>query len=199
MGQYYCPIILSDDGQIVAHLNSHEYSAGLKLMEHSWLGNDFVAVVEALLASDGARRLVWAGDYADPEPGTEDNLSCMAQDNPVRFDCPALNSAPYMEPVTPNAELPVKVTTESHPFIVNVDRQEYVDKAEVPAVKPYWDPARAWTIHPLPILTAEGNGRGGGDYRGHWPHVGRWARERIYVGATVPDGFAKLDVSGLTE
>lgn len=39
-----------------------------------------------------------------------------------------------------------------------------------------------WTVHPLPLLTAEGNGRGGGDYHEQNPDielVGTWARDSI--------------------
>ena len=41
MGQYYKPINL-DDKQ---WLYSHDFGDGLKLMEHSWIGNDFVGAV----------------------------------------------------------------------------------------------------------------------------------------------------------
>jgi hypothetical protein len=190
MGQYYLPIILSDDGKPNQWFSSHEYGNGLKLMEHSWLENDLVAAVEALLVLDGARRIVWAGDYADSEPGG-DTLFNMCAGDPVRFDCKALNSASYLEPVKPNAGKPIEVSTTSHPFIVNMDKHEYVDKREVPA-------SRWGIIHPLPLLTCEGNGRGGGDYRGDWQHVGRWARDHIAV-TTQAERFGKLDVTGLVE
>lgn len=196
MGQYFVPIILDDAGKIVAHFNTHEYGSGYKLMEHSYLDNELVAAVEAMLALDGARRVVWAGDYADPEPGTEDNLSSMHEGDPVRFDgAPGFNSADYMPAFEPNAVLPVQVTAASHPFLVNVDKQIYVDKREVPA-HPQWDDMH---VHPLPLLTSEGNGNGGGDYDGPWPHVGTWARDHVYVSASKPDGFKKLSVRAINE
>ena len=67
MGQYYRPVSLDT----MEHLNSHDYGCGMKLMEHSWIGNNFVEAVELLLI-EGARwdkhKIVWAGDYADNEP-----------------------------------------------------------------------------------------------------------------------------------
>ncbi len=67
MGQYYKPINLDKQ----QYVYSHDYGNGLKLMEHSWVGNGFVNVVEELIAEGGdwhGDRIVWAGDYADPEP-----------------------------------------------------------------------------------------------------------------------------------
>jgi hypothetical protein len=49
-------------------------------------------------------------------------------------------------------------------------------------------------IHPLSLLTAEGNGRGGGDYRGaHEDLVGSWARDVISVEREAPAGFTELE------
>lgn len=44
MGQYYMPTLISQDGTIHS-LYSHFYGNGLKLMEHSYIGNDFVNAV----------------------------------------------------------------------------------------------------------------------------------------------------------
>ena len=62
MGQYYKPINL-DDKQ---WLYTHDYDTGLKLMEHSWIGNQFVGTVMSLMLKGGLwfkKRIVWAGDY----------------------------------------------------------------------------------------------------------------------------------------
>ena len=60
-------------------------------------------------------------------------------------------------------------------FLINDDRKEYVDLWAVPTV----DGLR---VHPLPLLTCEGNGRGGGDYHGlNNNMVGIWARNFIRV------------------
>jgi hypothetical protein len=45
----------------------------------------------------------------------------------------------------------------------------------------------------LPLLTAEGNGRGGGDYRGENENlIGSWARDIISVEMEIPDGYDEL-------
>ena len=48
MGQYYMPTLISEDGT-VRTLYSHAYDNGLKLMEHSYIGNNFVNAVLTLL------------------------------------------------------------------------------------------------------------------------------------------------------
>ena len=76
MGQYYFPILLDNDGKILAWTLAHEYGNGLKLTEHSYLQNNFVQAFEFLLTPDEEyhkTRVVWAGDYADNEPESEYN------------------------------------------------------------------------------------------------------------------------------
>ena len=66
-----------------------------------------------------------------------------------------------------------------YPFIVNHTKKEYVMKMN--------------QFHPLPILTAEGNGRGSGDYRGADEDlVGTWARHVISVEMEAPAEYTML-------
>lgn len=189
MGQYYRPIILDDNGKPMKYFDSHYYNNGLKLMEHSYQDNEFVAAVESLLAMDAALPVVWSGDYAD-----EDLWALCSPEMEVRFH--GVTPPRYLTDVgEPNAAMPITVTTKSHRYVVNVDKAEFVDKLEVPVI-PNWGDGR---IHPLPLLTADGNGRGGGDYRGYWPYVGRWARNRVAVTVKPPTGYSQLNVSGLAE
>ena len=39
MGQYYMPLLIGSDKKIL-RFYSHHYDNGLKLMEHSWVGNN---------------------------------------------------------------------------------------------------------------------------------------------------------------
>lgn len=218
MGQYYVPVILDEENNVELSLSSHDFGSGLKLMEHSWLDNQFVAAFEGLLAQEAPRRVVWAGDYADPEkdedgnPRTiksdmytsgegDANLYVLAQEvEDYRPDVPGYGTASYTKTDPPNAFPSIIVRTQSHPFIVNWDKHEYVDKRKVPAVPYYWT-KEPQAIHPLPLLTVEGNGRGGGDFhvpdgsdylsdrshaRGNFDLIGRWARDHISVQAEPP-------------
>ena len=165
MGQYYRPIILSKDDAdvILAWLSPYSYGNGAKLVEHSIVGNRFVAGVEALLSPggefEGGARIVWAGDYADAD----------------RYErCEAIPEVASIR------ILPV----ERYPVIVNHTKALYVKKG------------RKGTPHALPLLTADGNGCGGGDVMsGPWvPLIGTWACDIISVEEAPPADYTELVV-----
>jgi hypothetical protein len=160
MGQYYRPISI-DKNEFVL---SFDYGNGLKIMEHSWIGNNFVTAVENLIKRGGkwyGTRIVWAGDYADKEPNKDKNLYRLVVDK-----------------VTPTkVEYSKKLR-----FLKNIDTGEYVDLNKVPEYE--W---KDYYIHPLPLLTVEGMGQGGGDFFigdnifGDYTLIGKWARQRITI------------------
>lgn len=216
MGQYYRPEILRDsptpDGHEVIDFAfySHNFGNGLKLMEHSYVGNDFVNVVAGFLKQP--RRLVWAGDYADAEPGRtivsdgrefDANLYALASEHNTRpyvvaSGEPAMDQsqreysdrrgADYgVDKVNVEATVDVAHTVR---YFLNHSKREFVDVTAGPPANSRWSEL---IIHPLPLLTSEGNGRGGGDYHsydfvdreivyhrrpGH-DLVGSWARDVI--------------------
>lgn len=165
MGQYYTPILGDARGtepfaeHITGWAYSHDFNNGLKLMEHSYLGNEFVgAITNALIKK--SQRVVWAGDYADLEP---DGMNLYDHADLVH-NAP-LQIVPDGKPIIP------------FKYLLNVTTREWVDMERLLVIT--W-PGGESCIHPLPLLTAEGNGRGGGDYRGYsMGHVGRWARDLI--------------------
>jgi hypothetical protein len=149
-------------------------------MEHSWIGNNFVAVVENLIAKGGqwfGDHIVWAGNYADPEEGSEENLHNICSDK-------------------------VTITTEAKKkkfrYLVNMDTNEFVDMRKIPVSDVY--DGYDYVIHPLPLLTCSGNGRGGGDFRGQDPDnlIGKWARNRVTIQTTKPKKGIEL-IFNLTE
>jgi hypothetical protein len=176
MGQYYKPISIEKN----QYVYSHDFGNGLKLMEHSWIGNGFVGVVEDLIAEGGAwngDRIVWAGDYADADKNRKNNLYSIVSGNDKNKIHP--------EP-----------TKNKYRYVVNLDTKEFVDTKKIP-LSDVWedDKGKEWpfSIHPLPILTCEGNGRGGGDFGKEDPLVGMWARNRVIVSKTKPKGFAEME------
>lgn len=76
--------------------------------------------------------VVWAGDYGDLK--LYDKCSTIKKVDPAKY--PA--------------------TERTGRFLINHSAKEFVDKEKVPA---YDD---GWKLHPLPLLTANGNGEGGG-------------------------------------
>lgn len=150
IGQYFQPTNLDRKENICPH----DYDNGTKLMEHSYIGNDFMMVVEGLLSPGGKwykNRLVWAGDYADEERGKKYNLYGLIE-----------------KKIKPRKKI-------SYRYIINHSKEEYVDKRKINEDK------LSLTIHPLSLLTYEGNGRGGGDFQGEDYRIGIWARDRISV------------------
>ena len=76
--------------------------------------------------------------------------------------CEAKTPFVYKEPIV------------SYTYIVNHTKKVYVKKND--------------DLHPLPLLTAEGNGRGCGDYDGpNVDMVGTWARDVISMENEAPD------------
>lgn len=171
MGQYYKPVILKDNKKTVeAFMYSHDYGNGLKLMEHSYIDNTFVEAFETLIEGN-PQRVVWAGDYADEDKGMATNVYSRCKDSLL---------------ASPSGK--VKASSK---FIINHSKKQFVDKDRVPEMSADW--ADGMKIHPLPLLTCEGNGRGGGDFRGEEKNlVGAWARDVISIDKVVPDGFNEI-------
>ena len=180
MGQYYKPVILGEKTEenhetVKAWMYSHEYDNRLKLMEHSYQGNNFVSTFEKQLSRKGdyhKSRVVWSGDYADNEP-----------DLKIIYEGKEHNANLYSLCNCENEIKPKVSKTDTYPYILNHTKKLFVDKNKVPEIKD-WEGAK---IHPLPLLTCEGNGRGGGDFRGDEKGiVGSWARDVISVEKTNP-------------
>jgi hypothetical protein len=178
MGQYYKPIKLKDNKKTVeSWMYSHDYSNGLKLMEHSWIGNDFVSSVENLLIKGGLwynSPIVWAGDYAPEDKGFKTNhyMRCI-ESKKIKL-------------------MWVKNIGDEYRYIVNHTKKLFVDKTKVPVTTEY--NGFEFKIHPLPLLTCEGNGNGGGDFYGNDEDkiIGSWARNRISIERTFPLGYKEI-------
>jgi hypothetical protein len=158
MGQYYKVVFLDADGKVVGSMG---YFGCAKLMEHSW--NTCLGWLEEFIGPGGPfaeYRMVWAGDYADPEPGSACNLYSLVNEEMTTGTGAAVAHAACLR------------------YAVNLPSHEFVDVSEFVAAHD--------GLHPVSLLTCEGNGRGGGDYYGTYPHVGRWARCVVNLQDTPP-------------
>jgi hypothetical protein len=188
MGQYYKPILLEEKSgeheTIKCWIYSHEYDNGLKLMEHSWLANDFVRTFESLLA-ETPQRVVWAGDYADEEQNRKQYIDGKECEVNLYNLCDDATKA------RPNKQ------SKMYRYLINHSKGLFVDKNKIPVSDVWTDPKTnkeyPFQIHPLPLLTCEGNGRGGGDYRNDAEIVGTWARDIISVTTKKPKGFQEIE------
>jgi hypothetical protein len=175
MGQYYKFIILANEKHnnrevILVVVNPHDFMMGAKLMEHSYINESLLILVEYLISKNSRfykSRIVWAGDYADEE---KDNIDENSSES-VNLYRLADNYSSYKG----------EYINTNYKYIVNHTKKLYVDKT------------RSKSIHPLPLLISEGNGLGGGDYDGNnYDLCGKWARDVISMEETIPDNYNEL-------
>jgi hypothetical protein len=171
MGQYFLAVLLGEEDAhtyeiIRGFVEPWSYRHGSKLLEHAHIQSEFVKAVESLLSPDGAffkSRLVWAGDYAEPEEGLDKNLYKLVHEQDEK-------------------QLAPKAPVQTGRYLLNHTKKQFVDKF------------KCRSIHPLPLLTAEGNGESGGDYHGRNDDLcGFWARDVLSVESGVPFNYRELE------
>jgi len=203
MGQYYKPVIIDENNKVTHWWYSHDCKSdfkdcygniytsgtGLKLMEHSWRKNPFVGNVAEFLLNN-PHRVVWAGDYADTEKDVKQNLYELAEPKTevsiphyplvIRGHKQINGDGEYIY-VASDADMKIR-------YAVNFDKKEFVAFDKLPNKD-------GWQMHALPLLTVEGNGRGGGDYHSEDKLVGSWARDKIATcrfKKDIPKGFTEI-------
>lgn len=189
MGQYFRPVILKKDFQMSytgkeaeVVLKSYDYMMGAKLMETSYIENPYVAIMEKLLANEFyGYPVVWGGDYAKDircfiEGANEEDF--VGYDKIIPYDFKSLYAG-ELDPQEPK----------QYRYLLNFTRNEYVDMHKLK--EPEGD---KWVVHPLPLLCADSNGQGGGDYAGKDEKLcGRWAYNEIGVSNELPEGMLLLE------
>ena len=200
MGQYYHPTLI-DAEEHVSWLYTHDYDNGLKLMEHSYIGNSVMNAVCGQI-KDHPLRVAWIGDYSDDQNGDayeaklprdaflrvyravygDHQADCKIQPQPMTFD---IESAGW--------------------YLVNHTQRQYI-ALDAYFVRNKWK--ASWTdgrtgereeyemcIHPLSLLTACGNDRGCGDYHQGYPDynkVGTWAFDWIELTRKKPTKYQEV-------
>lgn len=199
MGQYYQPLLIDNDGnRLTAY--SHDFNNGLKLMEHSWIGNNFVNAILKKLDSN-PMRVAWIGDYSS-------TLCSKVYINmgggfiSGREDFADYYGSVWIGRHQPQALLMKNENSEylldiehADCFLVNVTKGCYINMQEYVKENENFDNSgfSPWCINPLPLLTCVGNGQGGGDYRSTigMDDVGSWAFDKIYITALRPASLKK--------
>ena len=161
MGQYYNAVIETNENkEVFYHQVDGEYMMA-KLMEHSYWSNPFVlAVASKLWRTQG--RIAWVGDYADSEDfnWNEDFADSHAEKVP-------------REDLTYNG-----FRLEGKSFI-NHSKKQFIDLDQYKELLK----DERWIISPIPLLTAVGNGKGGGDFRSGKGKdiIGTWAWDIVEI------------------
>lgn len=220
MGQYFNPSILKTNYKLANNpvkvaLQAWDFRNGRKLMEHSWAGNSLVAAFIHLIGENSpyyGQPCVWAGDYADDFTSrkvTEKGHTIYNFANDVIDKLPKINNSNNLSQMNKRFNklfgkdifyndsytnfkgdtipcLGCLDSFDEYKYIVNLHTKEYI---EIPESN-YED----WiVVHPLPLLLAESNGRGGGDYHDITDAlVGKWAYHPIGATNEIPEGFTLL-------
>jgi len=174
MGQYYKAINLDKK----EWLSPYDYDNGAKLMEHSYIGNSYVETVAELLANEWkGDRIVWAGDYADEEPESE--WLDTDKDYPSKCLYSIAGMSKDYKKIMPETK-----RHKADKWLLNIDEKVAINLDKVKG------DSNGWKIHPLPLLTCEGNGRGGGDFHGELDESGGgWNRQHIAISDKKPEDF----------
>lgn len=168
MGQYFKPVIIDkkDSKKVVASLHTHDLNCGAKLMEHSYVGNIFINTFATLINNEDGKYkgfpMAWAGDYADEVDGKYNHWD-IARINNTDEDVKSLKANEYR-------------------YFINKTKKEFVDIEDCPKKE-------GMKVHPLPILTALGNGRSH-DYdpkEGELKFIGSWAMDVIVSSNKCPN------------
>lgn len=165
MGQYYMPVIKR--GNVLRRVYSHDFHNGLKLMEHSYIDNNFVNVVANEILENPAQ-LYWLGDYAEVGDFISESMFNRVYGYAWRR---SRNSKTTVEgPIQ-------EFDWTKDWYYINKTKKQYM-KMPKPG---------DWVITPLSLLTAIGNGRGGGDYRKDNTMIGYWAGDKVYLSREKPN------------
>lgn len=178
MGQYYKPTIQAikyeDNRKEVRKLfviDPYDLDYGVKLCEHTHRSSEVVRLVTNLMyelnKQDWATQLVWLGDYSNPSFGEKTDLYHELKYTNVQF---RKEDGVIVSAIVEGFDGVIDMTQDHH-YLVNHDRHEYINTAE-----------NVGAYSQLALLTADGNGKGGGDYWGkNWRDVGLWRYHEISV------------------
>ena len=165
MGQYYMPVIKR--GNKLRRVYSHDFGNGFKLTEHSYVGNCFVNVVANELI-DNPAQLYWLGDYAEEDDFTSPNLFNRIYGYAWRRE---KNSRTTIENICEEFDW------SKDWYYINETKKEFMLMPK----------EGDWVFTPISLLTAIGNGRGGGDYWKENDMIGYWAGDKVYLSEDKPD------------
>ena len=144
-----------------------------KLSQSCYLTDDFLHFIEYMLSREGMfyrSRIVWAGNYDEPEDNEVPNLY-----NLCKGDGKALYYI-YLELMqTRQLVRHMYNIKKLHSFLVNHTKKQFVNMRKD-------KDTQNRSIHPLPLLVSEENGREREDYLGRNHELcGIWARDIISV------------------
>lgn len=199
MGQYY-NILTKRDDKYTLYSRSYRLTNGsteyqfAKLTEHSWINNTTMSCFSNLILRKPTN-VAWVGDYSDQYE--EDEMI----NNLDHKQMKELHDLAWNDEVREKI-LPFRPLLVKYLLLVNWDKKQYVDMYEYIEKSTVKEGCFAgWCLHPLSLLTALGNGFGGGDYHGiNEDLVGNWCFDTLSFESydikekLDNEGYVKLDI-----
>lgn len=179
--------------------DSYKIYIGLKLIEHSYIGNALTDSISHSLFHHPIR-VAWVGDYAVDLP--------YEQVKDLNPDFPIVKGAynTFLKEVLEGDD-DIGFETEKGEFdykgkyLINYSKKEYLsfDKYIKKITERYNAErynAKNWYIYPVSLLTAIGNDLGAGGYSGRTFHeeVGTWTYDLLSIEDEVPEGYKEKSV-----
>jgi hypothetical protein len=194
MGQYYTALVIDGDSNIKT-LKPHQFDNGAKLLEHSWIGNSFVNAVYTLIYNSPCK-VAWIGDYSNHpyEPNNDAYAKALSRSKFTELykivwednEGDSLHPKDFTE-----EQLSLMTVLTSGMYLINHSRNCYLELGTY--IRHAIDKDTR-CINPLPLLTACGNGRGGGDFHeGNigYESVGIWAFDELEYSNKKPQGYTE--------
>ena len=178
MGQLYRVYLESESGNKSNYRGvASSMYVNLKIMEHSWVGNFFADSIARLLYKN-RMRVAWVGQYAN-------HIKAEKIDEIY----------PFVWEKDHGKWVKIRLLTLEGRHFVNHSKKIYFDfdaYAERSVRRDEDD--EEWIVHPLPLLTAVGNGMGSGDYRGvNQNDVGSWYLDLISIEDEIPENYEAVE------
>lgn len=197
MGQYYTPVFTDTLTGKIQKLDLgtlHDYP-GAKLMEHSYMLNDMIQTVAHIIYRNPVR-LAWIGDYAreilqERFPDEEVTMQCITDDDTSMFDkMQTYNILKLYTKYNDNMKFDYHgkwFVNHTAKVAINFDDYMTLSQKHLPE-----NERNGWEISPISLLTAVGNGQGGGDYPecgANYDMVGEWAFCKVSIEDELPAGY----------
>lgn len=159
MGQYYRAVVDNNVFDTSYISKNKSCFTGAKLTEHAYITNPFVNAVAKLIYQN-PKRVAWVGDYAN-------------ENDPV---FKVMHTTPKEVWKAHAITLYAVRFSSKKRVLVNHDKKLYIDMRNLYRMDD------GCTFHPLPLMTAVGNGSGGGDYWGtDMDEIGSWAGDLLSI------------------
>ena len=193
MGQYWNAFV-EDENKTVRIIDRGTFKDYVmaKLMEHSWMLNDYICAVAHIIYKHPTK-LLWLGDYGsellvEKLPDTQ-LAELIRQDEGMYL--PSYNVKGLYERLGNPDDIIFDYKGKyfcNHDLKTAISFDDYIKRCQDHTAENDKD----WIPSPISLLTAIGSGLGGGDYGescANYDHVGDWAYSLVSIEDELPDGY----------